>query len=199
MDSRPSRAAHLDELTDAALLQAADADAAAFRVLYDRHAERVFAYFRNRGVDHHGALDLTGETFAEAWQCRQRYRDPGDGAVGPWLFGIARNLLSHLRRRHVIATTARQRLGLVEPAAHDCATEAAFEAVLGLDPCLDRTLEELSPQNRRLVELRVVEQQSYDEIARHLDCTPLAARIRLSRALNELRTHLTAGPMEESQ
>ena len=82
--------------SDAALLSAVDAHS--FRLFYDRYAEAIHGYFVRRGVDHHSALDLTAETFAASWLSRTRFHDPGDGSAGPWLFGIARNMLSHAAR-----------------------------------------------------------------------------------------------------
>ena len=80
--------------SDADLLVAARSDASAFRELYDRYAERIYAYHTSRSRDSHAALDLTAETFAQAWFCRARFRDEAGGSAGPWLFGIARHVSS---------------------------------------------------------------------------------------------------------
>ncbi len=89
--------------SDAALLAAADTDARAFRVVYDRHAEMVLGFFVRRGVEYQTALDLTAETFAACWLSRGRFVDHGDGNAGPWLSGIARNILSHAARHRAVA------------------------------------------------------------------------------------------------
>lgn len=48
----------------------------------------------------------------------------------------------------------------------------------------------LSAAQRIAVELRVVDELSYEEIAARLDCTQSAARIRVSRALEKLQVRL---------
>ena len=53
----------------------------------------------------------------------------------------------------------------------------------GLQPELERALAELPADQRRALELRVVSELRYDEVAARLECTPVAARLRVSRAL----------------
>src|ERR1700759_4627110 len=85
--------------SDAELLRAARRDPAAFRELYERYAERVHGYLltRTRGLAAPPAR--TSETLAQAWPARPRFRDEAGGSAGPWLFGIARHLLSTSVRR----------------------------------------------------------------------------------------------------
>jgi RNA polymerase sigma-70 factor (ECF subfamily) len=178
----------VSNLDDAALLRRADTDAHAFRLVYDRHADTIFGYFRRRGVDHHTALDLTAETFAEAWLCRHRFVDRADGSAGPWFSGIARNVLSHAARHRAVSTAARRRLEMsVDPRPVDRETERLLDQLDGIDPDLLSCLDGLSDASRHAVESRIVHGASYDDIGAALSCTPLAARIKVSRALASLR------------
>jgi len=179
-------------ISDAALLVTAETDASAFRIIYDRHCEAILGFFIRRGVDYHTALDLTAETFAASWLSRGRYRDRGDGNAGPWLAGIARNTLSHAARHRAVATAARERLGMlaesrpVDPVAID-----AIDNVDAWSPEIGEALAGLSEPARRAVELRVVHGNTYDEIGETLGCTPLAARIKVSRGLADLRAEVS--------
>src|ERR1700754_3819006 len=104
--------------SDAALIAAARTDARAFRELYDRYAERVLGYHLRRTREEDAAHELTAETFAQAWLVRARFRDECGGSAGPWLFGIARNVLLVSVRRRALEASARERLGmLVTPSA----------------------------------------------------------------------------------
>src|SRR3954465_11036714 len=105
------------ERTDAKLIRAARTDASAFGELYERHAPAVFGWLERRA--RHMAPDLTGETFAQAWLSRHRFRDRRDGAALPWLLGIARNVLNESRRRDRVETKAPARLGLPLDLADD--------------------------------------------------------------------------------
>ena len=49
---------------------------------------------------------------------------------------------------------------------------------------------DLPDSERELLFLRVVEDRPYSEIAQRLHCTPVAARLRVSRSLRRLRLAL---------
>ncbi|MCC7023668.1 MAG: sigma-70 family RNA polymerase sigma factor [Thermomicrobiales bacterium] len=71
----------------------------ALGVLYDRHANVVFALLTRILGDREGAEDLLQEVFLRAWQQARTY-DEARGAVRCWLNGIAHNLaLNEVRRR----------------------------------------------------------------------------------------------------
>jgi RNA polymerase sigma factor (sigma-70 family) len=173
----------LDLRPDAELLRGGGDEAAAFAELYRRHAPTVHDWFRRRIAA--VASDLTAETFAQAWLSRRRFRDQRDGSALPWLLGIARNTLRASARRHRVETRARARLGL----PLDLATEDGYDRVdarLSLGWELTRALDELPEHERSAVELRVVDQLAYAEIADRLAIRPAAARLRVSRGLRRL-------------
>ena len=172
----------MTDRTDAQLvLQAADPDA--FAELYRRHAPAVYDWCR-RHLDW-AAADLTAETFAQAWLSRRRFRDERDGSALPWLLGIARNLLRDSARRDRIETSARAKLGLpLDLAAEDGYTD--IDNRLSPRGGLAEALEQLSPHERRALELRVVDELPYQDVAKRLAIRPAAARLRVSRALRRL-------------
>src|ERR1700704_1003546 len=89
-----ARDRNLETDTDADLLRASHRSSAAFRVLYDRHSPRINAFLSRRTRDPGAAIELTAETFAQAWLSRDRYVDHHEGTIAPWLFGIARHVLA---------------------------------------------------------------------------------------------------------
>jgi RNA polymerase sigma factor (sigma-70 family) len=159
--------------SDAALLAAARTDPGAFRELYDRYAEPVLGYHRRRCRDEDAAHELTAETFAQAWLVRARFRDECGGSAGPWLFGIARNVLLVSVRRHALEANARERLGM----------QVLPPTVSPQEEWLDGEVDDLP----EAVRLRVVDELSYDEVAETLGTTPGAARVRVHRGLAALR------------
>ncbi len=167
--------------SDADLLQAADAEA--FAVLYDRHVGGMFVWARSRVGGH--AADLTAEVFARAWLCRASFEDRADGSALPWLYGIAHNVLRDSLRRQRVEDRARRRLGLPLTVAPDPGYEAV-EQRLSLPDAALRALAALPESERELLDLRVVQERSYWEIAARLRCTPQAARLRVSRTLRRL-------------
>jgi RNA polymerase sigma factor (sigma-70 family) len=182
--------AHVTDRTDAELIRAADSEAAAFGELYRRHAATVHGWFRRRLA--WAAADLTAEAFAQAWLSRQRFRDEADGSALPWLLGIARNVARESARRNDIETRARRRLGLpTDLAAED--GYAAVEERLSPRAALAEALDVLPEHEREALELRVVDELPYPEVAARLGIRPAAARLRVSRALRRL----AAFPLKE--
>jgi RNA polymerase sigma-70 factor (ECF subfamily) len=176
------------KLSDADLLEAADPDA--FAELYDRHVGELFAWARARVGDH--AADLTAEVFARAWLRRRSFRDEADGSAFPWLFGIAQNVLRDSLRRRRVEDRARARLGLPRAVLADPEFEAV-EGRLSLPEEALRVVAALPVRERELLEMRIVHERPYAEIAARLRCTPEAARLRVSRTLRRLNLALGGG------
>ena len=180
----------MTDRTDAELLQAAESEAAAFAELYRRHASTVHGWFRRRLE--WAASDLTAEAFAQAWLSRGSFRDEADGSALPWLLGIARNVARESARRNDVETRARRRLGLPT----DLASEDGYAAVeerLSPRAALAEALETLPEHEREALELRVVDELPYSDVASRLGVRPAAARLRVSRALRRL----SALPLKE--
>ena len=153
--------------SDADLLAAASRDPLAFREFYDRYAAWVHSWFQRQTGSDTAALDLTAETFAQAWHASRRFRDMADGSGAPWLFGIARNLLRQYHKHNRIESAARERLGMPTAWAECEDYEAVDERITAgsLAPILRRAVRALPLDQRRALELRVVQQLDYEEIA----------------------------------
>ena len=180
--------------TDAQLLQAARTDPQAFREFYERYAVWVRAWFRRQTGSDGAALDLTAETFAQAWRGLRRFRDMAEGSAAPWLFGIARNLLRQYHKHNRIETAARERLGFPVAFAESEEYERVDERVAAsaMGPALAVAVDALPAEQRRALELRVLQQLPYEEVAGRLGCSENAARLRVSRALRALTVELGA-------
>ena len=178
--------------TDAELLKAAGGDPQAFREFYDRYAVWIRSWFVRHTGSETASLDLTAETFAQAWHASRRFRDEADGSGAPWLFGIARNLLRQYHKHNRIESAARERMGLPVPAAECEDYERIDERseIGALTPILRRAVRALPAEQRRALELRVVPGLPYEAVAGRLGCSQNAARLRVSRALRSLTTQM---------
>jgi RNA polymerase sigma-70 factor (ECF subfamily) len=168
--------------TDAVLLRRSHRDPDAFVEVCRRHSDALAAWLRSELRDDGAAGELLAETLSEAWFSRARFRDPGDGDARPWLFGIARNLVRRLYRDRAIERRARLRLRLPVPdedAAVVLDRVAAAQHGISLDG--------LPEEQRRALELRVLDDLDYAEIGERLHITPEGARTRVFRALGTLR------------
>jgi RNA polymerase sigma factor (sigma-70 family) len=171
---------------DAALLRASARDAAAFEALYRLHASRLHRLVL-RQVPEHVALDLVAETFAQAIVSARGFRGQSDGEAVAWLNGIAQNLVRGYHRRARVETRARRALEIEE---HVRTAIAAAESDIALSAELDAAMATLSVTERRAVQLRVVEELPYDDVAAALKIQPEAARTRVSRGLRALALRL---------
>jgi RNA polymerase sigma factor (sigma-70 family) len=139
------------DLTDAAIIVASERDPALFAQIFDRHWTRVHRYCVSRA----GAAgeDIAAETFRVALDSRRRF-DRSRVDAGPWLFGIATNLLRHRLRSETRRTRALARLHLRDEAdVADGALDRIEAEALG--PEVAAALAQLSPKYRDALLLHV--------------------------------------------
>lgn len=83
---------------EAALVEQAKGDPAAFGVLYDRYVDRIYGYALREMRDVAAAQDVTAATFEKALRHLRRFRW-GQMGLAPWLYRIARNEIVQQYRR----------------------------------------------------------------------------------------------------
>ncbi len=149
-------------------------------------------FLTRRTLDGEVALELTAETFAQAWLGWPRVRTDSEEEMRAWLFTIARRQLGRYLRRGRAQQSALRRLGLSTPAAHEDDLAAIEEAagVEALRADLATELQQLSADQREALRLRVIEEMPYEEVAGRLGISEPTARARVSRALRSMQRSL---------
>jgi len=176
-----------DARSDTELLLASRSEPSAFVEVYRRHADELLRYVAGRVLDPEVAAELTAETFAEAFASRGSYRDTGADGVA-WIYGIAKHQLGRYFRRGRVDTAARKRIGLPERPLPPEDYER-IEELVDLEPiraAMVEALGTLDEDQRRALELRVVDGLPCSEVAARLSCGEQAARQRVSRGLRKL-------------
>lgn len=79
----------LDDLADDALADRARREPAAFKVLYNRFARRVFGLLRTMRLDNHTSDDIAQQVWMKVWE--KLPAKPADSPFCAWLMQIARN------------------------------------------------------------------------------------------------------------
>jgi len=161
---------------------------AGFASAYDAHARSILIFLARRTYDPETALDLTAETFAQAFEARRRFRGSTEEDAAAWLFGIARHILSRYLRRGKAERRALTRLGVEVPSLEPDDLVRIVE-LAGLDRlrgAVSCHLDALPEAHREALRLRVVEELSYDDVAQRLAITEPAARARVSRGLRTI-------------
>jgi len=174
------------------LLVQAQEDPDAFAAFYDAYAERVLVFFTRRVLDVDVAFDLLSETFAKALERRRQFRGSAPEQEQGWLFSIARSELSHYWRDGHVERSALARMGVPVPGLTDPEIER-IEQLAGVGelaaPLAD-AMAALPEDQRRAVELRVIEECGYSEVALRLGVSEQTARARVSRGLRTLARRL---------
>jgi RNA polymerase sigma-70 factor (ECF subfamily) len=154
----------------------------AAQLAFERYSRHVYRFLLKRTRDHHDAEVLTQRVFAEAAEAlRQPSARPTN--VLAWLYTVAeRRFIDETRRR---ITSRRHLMMLIPPAA---APDLAYsdEVVAALR----RTIAALPEDQRTIVVRKVICGDSFADIARDLGITIAACKMRLSRAMVQLRRDL---------
>ena len=167
---------------DPALIDAfRQGDEFAFVTLYDRYKGAVYAYCAKMLLDRAQAEDLLQETFARAYEHRERLLS--STSFKAWLFTIARNqCLNVLRKRGREVGFAED---APEPPSHG-ATPFANLLKSEQTALVTKTLGQLSPSYREVIVLREYQNLSYDEIASVTKSTVSAVKSRLFKARRQI-------------
>jgi RNA polymerase sigma-70 factor (ECF subfamily) len=169
-------------------------DANGFSMLYRSEGEAVLVFLARRTLDAELALELTAETFAtalESWSC---VGSLAPEAARAWLFTVAWRLYGRYVRKARVERRAIERLGIQVPVVHE-EDLAIIEARAGLGPiraALRDELARLSDGQQAALQLRIVEERPYEEIAARLGISEQTARARVSRGLRGLTAALAS-------
>ena len=152
-------------------------DAVAYGELLDDIGPMMMSFVRRRVRDADEAQDLYQEVFMAFHRARRTY-DPAR-PLEPWLFAIARRVVSDHERRRL---TREAHEVLV-----DAPPEWAIEGDGHLKPRLEQALRGLSAAQREAFELVTLAGRGTEEAALAAGTTPGALRVRVHRAYKILR------------
>ncbi len=153
-------------------------DYAAFECLYERHSGRVFQYLKGK-VSKEAAQDLLQETFMKVHRSRGQYQP--QYPFLPWLFTISRNSLNDFFKssdQNVVKISVDSEL----------LPSAMLPAVSEHD--LSAALSSLPHTQRHAIELRYMNEWSFEQIAAKMNTTPTNSRQIISRGLKAVRSFL---------
>lgn len=172
-------------------------DADAFEQLLLEHQKNVYNLCYRMVGNPDDAMDLSQETFLRAWRCLDQYQFAS--AFSTWLYRLCSNICIDFLRR-------RRRQQTVPLTFEDADGEEQTYAVPDVQPLPEEQVElkltretlaaamaQLLPEHRAVLQLRVVNEMSYEQIADVLDIQIGTVKSRLSRARNQLKKILERG------
>jgi RNA polymerase sigma-70 factor, ECF subfamily len=169
-----------DDATLVAQLKSGDMDA--LSALYLRHKDPVYTYCLRFGIGESESKDIVHDVFLRA---RERVTTLTDTtAFRPWLLSIARNIIFNKRRNEHLVFGDPPEI----PSTDDDPLAAVVhrDSVDALRTCIDA----LDPLSREMLDLKIVQELSYREIATLTGVTEEAVRTRLYRARKAVTEHL---------
>jgi RNA polymerase sigma factor (sigma-70 family) len=143
---------------------------------------QVYRFLLRRTGDHHDAEELTQRVFVEAAVALQHRAVKPDSTLG-WLYAIAeRRFIDDIRRR----ASARRGVSRLRP------SEEAPDLVYGreISRALRAAIGRLPEDQRRVVILKVLHGLPFAEIAAQLGVSEGACKMRLSRAVAQIKQDL---------
>ena len=158
--------------------------------------DRLYALALRTTRDPNMAADAVQEAFASALEKADDFR--GESRWGTWLHRIVFNksidLLRRRRRYEPLPDEDSDRLTAEDERLAQRAswTRAPDEVVWGAETrmAMERALDDLTPLQRAVFELKEAEERPTSEVAEILDLTPGAVRVHLHRARLKLRARL---------
>jgi RNA polymerase sigma-70 factor, ECF subfamily len=169
-----------ESIDEQALVEAAQENPARFLDLYQLCFHRVWAYAVRRAANRAEAEDVTSEVFRRALENLRDYEWRGAPFIA-WLLKIAANTLAHRREK------AGRESG--DPAPETAGPDTDLER----RTMLFQLVERLPYAQRRVIELRYVDERSLLEVAQELGKTEGAVKQLQRRALETLRAEMEAG------
>ena len=169
--------------------RAQQGDNSAFEQLLLAHQKKVYNLCLRMAANPDDALDLSQEAFIKAWRALGQYQF--EASFSTWLFRLTSNVcidfLRQKKRRQETSLTA-------ELSLPDCAPLPEQQAITNETKIeLARAMGQLAPDHREILQLRVVEDLPYEQIADILGVRVGTVKSRLARARLSLRKILKAG------
>ncbi|MGE0592170.1 MAG: RNA polymerase sigma factor [Vicinamibacterales bacterium] len=181
-------------MTDEVLMLAVrDGDLTQLGPLFERHHVALFDFLSRMTGDRAAAEDLVQDVFLRVLKYRSTYRD--GGCFETWLFRIARNLRADYFRRRPAATALPDDV-LDRP---DGFAGPAHQLELARNHArLRKALALLRDDQRELIVLARFRAMKHEQIAEILGVDVGVVKVRLHRAIRELRDVFVRLPDERS-
>ncbi len=179
----------MQTLTDEELIQAAQTGhTEGFTLLVRRYEQRLFRSMTRISGSPEDAEDICQEAFTRAWRAISKFR--GESQFYSWVFRIALNLLRSSKRQlkaSVSLDAVRDAIGDdLEDQRADVDPSHSLQ-VRDQQRVVQEAMDAMEESFRTVLVLTDLEEMSYEEIARVVDCPVGTVRSRIHRARQEFR------------
>ena len=170
--------------TDENLMQAVrDGELSKLGLLFDRYHRPLFDYFARMTASRGIAEDLVQDVFFRILKYRSTFR--GDSRFKAWMFHIARNARFDYYRKHQPETSLPEDdVNAFQSPSSVPGRRLEEEEQVALLEC---AMFKLPPEKREVLVLSRYQEMKYEQIAEVMGCGVGTVKVRVHRALKELR------------
>ncbi len=157
----------------------------AFQVIYDLHRPRIFQvsmYYLKSPIL---AQEVVQDVFLKLWVEKTRLK--AEMPVEAWLHTVAKNNIFNRLKRIAYDWKTISNLKLIVPQAVNNADDKLRNAQYS--ELLEKAIESMSEQQRRVFQLARREQLTYLQIGERFGISPLTVKTHMSRALEHIRNY----------
>lgn len=180
-----SFAAHVEASDHELMIAVRAGDVAQLGQLFERYQQRLYAFFVRMTNQPAVSEDLVQVVFYRILKYRHTYRD--EGKFTAWIYHLARKVAADHFRKHAKAATATDPADLHEHPDDDTVSPDLSAATSDDLAILRTALARLPLEHREVLVLSRLQNVEHKEIARLCDCSVGAVKVRVHRALKELR------------
>jgi RNA polymerase sigma-70 factor (ECF subfamily) len=153
-------------------------------LLYERYKKQLFGFFYNLNRDKDLSEDLVQNTFIRIIKYKHGFK--GDGEFKSWMFHIARNVnIDHFKKNKKNNETDSLEVWQ-EEATDDEETQLSIDQEGNLQ-LLEKAIDQLDYEKRELITMSKIKGIKYKEIGEVLSCSEGAVKVKVFRALRELK------------
>jgi len=174
----------LNELTDEELMvMYQNGNETAFLILYERHASKIFSFLKKRLKKDEAVTDVYQEVFIKIHRAKHLYNK--SFPVLPWLFTITKTtMLDELKKDKNFKYADNVDLDLLP----------AIDTVAPTQPSdLNLFIQKLPDSQKIAVQMRYIDEKTFDEIAVSLKTSSSNVRQILSRGVKRLKELMREG------
>lgn len=168
---------NLDQKTDEQLMKLyQNGDELAFRQLYKRHSSKIYGFIKKRISNEAKVAEIYQEVFIKIHKSKHRFNE--SFAVLPWLFTVTRTvLIDELRKDKTL------KVQQTEYEDHLTTKDSSPTHLIDTTSLLNQ----LPAQQQKAIELRYIDDKTFNEIADSLNLSESNVRQIISRGIKRLR------------
>lgn len=150
--------------------------------LFDRYHKRLYNFFVKITFDRELGHDLTQNVFLRMIKYRSSYKE--GKPFKAWIYQMARNIYAdHFRKNKMLYSDYAE----VEDLKHKIASVDETMVQDEREKLLYISLFRLTPEQREILILTRFQELKYEEVAQILDCTVANVKVKVHRAIKQLR------------